>query len=108
MLNEKGMSEDDWKNYNMSRANTRENFIKRYGEDLGEVKWKQYCDHEAYAGTSLDYFIDTYGKEIGRAKYLDVCTKKALVLENFINKYGLELGKEKFSVLKNKSYSDVS
>lgn len=108
MLNEKGMSEDDWKSYNMSRASTRKNFIKRYGKDLGEEKWKQYCDHEAYAGTSLNYFIDTYGEEIGRAKYLDVCTKKALVLENFINKYGLELGKKKFSALKNKSYSDVS
>ena len=108
MINEKGMTEDDWKNYNLSRACTKENFIKRYGKDLGELKWKQYCDNEAYAGCALEYFVDHYGKDIGRAKYLDLCARKALVLENFINKYGVELGKEKFNALKNKSYSDIS
>jgi hypothetical protein len=40
MINEKGMTEEDWKNYNLSRACTKENFIKRYGKDLGELKWK--------------------------------------------------------------------
>jgi len=108
MMSEKNMSESDWEKYNASRASTKENFIKRYGEVLGETKWKQYCEHESYAGCTLEYFIDMYGENTGRAKYLELCARKALTLQNFISKYGLDEGKSRFEKLQNKSYSDVS
>ena len=108
MISERGMTEGEWNAYNKSRASTKKNFISRYGKELGEAKWKQYCDHEAYAGCALEYFVDTYGEKTGRAKYLELCAKKALTLENFISKYGMDEGKRRFGHLKNKSYSEVS
>ena len=50
MVGEKGMSEDEWTQFNQNRACTKENFIKRYGVEIGSEKWKKYCDVESYAG----------------------------------------------------------
>lgn len=108
MMSEKGMSEQEWKAFNASRASTEKNFIARYGEKLGKKKWKEYCELESYVGCKLEYFIDKYGKDEGTLKYLSVNASKALTLENFINKYGEEIGKQKFSLLTQKPYSEVS
>lgn len=108
MITKKGLSEDEWNQYNASRASTKENFIKRYGKKAGLQKWKDYCKHEAYAGCKLEYFIEKYGEDEGRTQYLEVCSKKVSTIENFIKRYGPVEGKIKFEAAQNKSYSKVS
>jgi len=76
MKETRGWSEEQWNKFNASRASTEENYIKRYGEELGKKKWKTYCAHEAYAGNTLTYFIDKFGKDEGTKKYLEVIAKK--------------------------------
>lgn len=76
MMNEKGMTVDEWKAFNANRASTRENFIKRYGEEDGTRRWNSYCAYESYAGNSLMWFIDKLGEEAGTAEYMRVCSEK--------------------------------
>ena len=108
MKETRGWSDEQWNEFNASRASTEENFIKRYGEKAGKRKWQEYCAHEAYAGKALEYFIELYGKEVGQKKYLEVNAKKTISLENFIRKYGEDVGKIKFDAVKNKSFSNKS
>lgn len=97
MMNEKGMTEQEWDEYNANRACTKKNFIKRYGDKLGSEKWERYCNLEAYAGNKLEYFINVYGNDKGLQKYLEVCRHKRMTLENFKRKYGDEIGSIKWA-----------
>ena len=63
-----GMSEKEFKEFNKSRACTKELFIKRYGEEVGIKKWDEYCERQRYT-TSLEYFIKEYGEKSGKEKY---------------------------------------
>lgn len=71
-----GMTDEEFKAFNASRASTKENFIKRYGFTLGTKRWNEYCAYESYAGSSLKWFIDKYGEETGRSKYDEICASK--------------------------------
>lgn len=71
-----GMTDDEYKAFNDSRASTKENFIKRYGYALGVKRWNEYCAYESYAGTSLTWFIDKYGQEDGVKKYNEIQASK--------------------------------
>ena len=111
MMGEKGMTEEEWNQFNANRACTKWNFIKRYGEELGKKKWKEYCELESYAGCSIEYFIDKYGEKEGAKKYSEVNAKKMLTEENFIRKYGEEEGKKRFDEYNRhsaRSYSSIS
>ena len=63
-----GWTQEEYDEYNASRASTIENFIERYGKEEGTLKWDEYCERQRYT-TSLDYFIETYGEEEGIKKY---------------------------------------
>lgn len=63
-----GWSREQFDEYNKSRSCTLENFIKRYGEENGIKKWKDYCEIQRYT-TTLEYFKKTYGDEEGTKKY---------------------------------------
>ena len=63
--------------YHDSRAITKQLCIKRYGKELGEQKWKEYCEKQRYT-CSLEYFIKEYGEEIGNQKYKEFSIKRAL------------------------------
>ena len=76
MMKEKGMTEEEWNQFNANRASTKENFIKRYGENEGTRRWNNYCAYESYAGSSLMWFINKYGEEEGKQKYNEICLKK--------------------------------
>lgn len=76
MMNEKGMTEDEWHKFNANRASTKENFIKRYGEEEGVRRWESYCAYESYAGCTLIWFINKLGKEEGTKEYIRVCDAK--------------------------------
>lgn len=83
-----GWSEDDFENFNKSRAVTIDNMIAKYGEEEGTKKFNAYCEKQKIAGCSLDYFIDKYGKEEGTKKYEEVNKSKAITMENMIRIYG--------------------
>lgn len=95
--NEKyGMSESEFRDYNLSRAVTEENMIKRHGEVEGLRKWKEYCDKQAYAGCSVDYFKEIYGDDKGLEIYKQLNDKKGLTVANFIRKYGKDDGMARY------------
>ena len=111
MMHEKGMSEQQWNEYNKKRSSTKENFILRYGIERGTQKWNDYCKYESYAGCKLQYFIDKYGEEQGLTVYKQINAKKAVTEENLIKKYGEELGKAKFNKIiakRENGYSEIS
>jgi hypothetical protein len=95
MMKEKGMSEKEWNEFNANRACTKNNFIKRYGKELGSKKWDEYCELESYAGCRVEYFIEKYGREDGIKKYNNLCIQKSNSLSAFIMKYGDE-GEQKY------------
>jgi hypothetical protein len=70
-----GWSEDQFKDYNSSRSVTLENMVKRHGEDIGLIKWAEYCDRQKFT-KSKNYLIEKYGIEAGTAKYLEINKKK--------------------------------
>lgn len=91
-----GWSQKKFKEYNLSRASTKSNFIKRYGKNIGSKKWEEYCRLQSYNGSSEEYFIEKYGLKKGSAIWSDICKKKSNTLETFINRYGLNEGKKRF------------
>src|SRR5574344_4201 len=110
-IKEHGMNEDQVRHYNLNRACTKDNFIKRYGDKIGLEKWNEYCEYERYAGKKLEYFIDKYGEIEGHKKYSQICKAKALTLNNFIRKYGEKIGKLKYEhyvKVATRTYSDVA
>lgn len=72
LIDEKGLSKDEALAFHKNRASTRENFIKRYGEEDGQKYWDEYCMYESYAGCALDYFIDKFGVAEGTKKYKEI------------------------------------
>lgn len=63
-----GMTKEEFKAYNRSRACTLANFIRRYGEEIGTKRWNEYVKQESYTNTR-EYFIETYGEERGLEKW---------------------------------------
>ena len=106
-----GMTESEFTEYNLSRAVTKENLIKRHGEKLGIEKWNTYVARQSYAGCKIEYFIEKYGEIDGIKKYNDVNKQKVLSYENFIRKYGEIEGTIKWELYLSNSrnlYSSVS
>lgn len=91
-----GFTEEDFKQYNMSRSVTLENMIKRHGEELGTLKFQEYCERQRYAGCSLEYYVDKLGKEAGELEWDRVCKSKAFTLENMIKRHGEVEGLARF------------
>lgn len=108
MMGEKGMTEDEWNMYNANRACTRENFISRYGDELGRKKWDEYCELESYVRCKREYFVEKYGEEEGVRKYLEVNKQKAQTLDNYVRKYGYAEGRRKFESVNSLQYSEIS
>jgi very-short-patch-repair endonuclease len=63
-----GWTKEQFDEFNRSRAITVENLVKKYGEDEGVFRFKEYCDKQAYTNT-LEYFVKKYGKEEGKSKF---------------------------------------
>lgn len=74
-----GMTEEEFKQFNKSRACTLENFINRYGEDEGNKRWENYIKRESYTNTK-EYFIETYGEILGIKKWNNFNNAKKMYL----------------------------
>lgn len=85
-------------------------FIKKYGDEVGKLKYDIANKKRAFANT-LDYYIKKYGKEEGKIKYSNRISsmKYKLSLEGHIEKYGRDEGIKKYNSLLNsrvnKSYN---
>ena len=107
---EYGWTDEDFDNFNKSRAVTKELCIKRHGKEEGLKIWNNYCEKQSYTN-SLEYFIEKYGIKEGKEKYLIYNKRKGITLENFILKYEDD-GFEKYIKFKentpNNFYSEMS
>ena len=63
-----GWSEEDFKQYNKSRACTINTFISRYGEEEGIRRWNDYCERQRETCTK-EYWIEKLGEEEGLKKF---------------------------------------
>ena len=87
---------------NLKGLMTLDWYINRYGKNDGEKLYKEHCK-KISDGHTLEYYINKYGLENGNKKWLEICNKKSLTLDNFIRKYENNEGIKKFhDVWKNK------
>lgn len=115
---------------------TLERSILKYGDDLGKIKWKEYCKKQAHSNTyeykkerhnmsleefniynksrsvTLENLIKRHGEKKGTEKWNAYCLKQAksgCSLDYFIEKYGKNKGTEVYEkVCKSKSTSLAS
>lgn len=101
-----GMTKREFKEYNNSRAVTKKNLVKKYGEEEGNRKWNEYVEKQKIT-KSWDYMVEHFGEEKAR----EINRKKLMIEDNFIRKYGKTVGIVKYQEwLKNKNcgFSKVS
>lgn len=79
--------------------NTKENFIKKYGED----KWKKRVEIFNYKN-SLEYFINTLGYDKGVKRFEDLRKSYSFTREDYIKKYGEDQWIEKRSKINGKKF----
>ena len=89
-----GWDEDQFKEFNKSRAVTLNNLIEKHGYEKGNEMWDNYIERQRYT-TSLSYFIEKYGSTHGTLKYNKYMST---ILYNFslqgrgISKLEIEIG----------------
>ena len=101
-----GMNKREFEEYNHSRAVTKTNLIKKYGEQEGLRRWNEYVEKQKIT-KSWDYMVEKFGEEKAR----EINRKKLMIEDNFVRKYGEITGKIKYNEwLKNKNcgFSGVS
>jgi very-short-patch-repair endonuclease len=91
-----GKTEEEWREFNASRAITLKNLIKRYGLQDGTLRFEHYCKLQRKVGKTLDWYIETYGEADGTARYLEVNSRKGITLPNMIKKYGESEGQIRY------------
>lgn len=91
-----GTTQEEFDDYNSSRASTKENLINRHGEELGTKKWEDYRIRQSYT-TSVAYFIETYGEKNGLVKYENFV--KARTIETGISNIEIEVYKNLSNIL---------
>lgn len=69
--------------FNKSRAVTLHNIIKKWGNDEGNRKWKDYCDRQQYT-KSKKYFIDRYGNDVGNSEWDRINKLKSHSYEGYL------------------------
>jgi hypothetical protein len=67
-----GWTADEFDQYNVSRAITVENMVKKHGVEDGLCKWEEYCDRQKFT-KSKEYIVNTYGLQY----WNDLCQKKS-------------------------------
>ena len=92
----KGFTREEFDSYNLSRAVTLDNQIKKHGEEEGRRRFEEYCVTQSKSGVSLEYFIEKYGEVEGLAKYKEVNAQKGITYENMVRKHGEILGPEAY------------
>jgi hypothetical protein len=92
----KEMTDEEFKEYNKSRACTLENLIKRHGEKEGRERWEKYVKRQHYT-KSRQRYID----ENRLDDYYEINKKKVNTLENYIKRHGKEEGLKRWEERRN-------
>ena len=103
-----GWTREQFDEYNKSRAVTKENLIKKYGEEEGLKKWDKYVARQRLT-KSREYVVNKYGE----ATWKKICNLKRNNLANFIRRHGeqkgVQLYKQYIDTTGNcKYFSDIS
>ena len=77
-----------WEENKHKRGVTLENLILKYGHDLGERKFKEYCEKQAHSN-SYEYKLKT-GKVKSIEEFNDFNKSRAVTYENLLKKYDEE------------------
>jgi hypothetical protein len=94
------MTKSDFLQYNKSRSTTYENMIKKYGNELGDLKWRKYCERQAHTN-SKEY--------LGDHEYSRINELKSHTYETYLKRYGnSEIAKEKIYEYHNKIIAPYS
>lgn len=94
-----GYSNEEYKKIcSMTVGVTYNSMINKWGKELGEKKWKEYCDKHSKIA-SKEYFITKYGEENGLQIYHD---SRAITKNGMIKKYGEKNGLKKWNEYCNK------
>ncbi len=84
-------------------SHTKKKFIEKYGEELGHEKWTSYVESKDSA--SKQYFQDNFDED-WEELYKERTNNSNLTLDKFIEKYGEELGVIRYNRMNEKrSYS---
>lgn len=102
----KGMTDEEFKEYNNNRATTLVNFIKRHGDLAGTEKWNSYTERQAFTNT-LEYFVEKYGDIKGTDEWIKVNKLKGHSLDTYLLKCGDE-GFDRYISYNNTSRSSSS
>lgn len=95
-----GWTQEEFNEYNKTRAVTLENLVAKYGKKKGYEKWGAYLEKQRIT-KSYDYMVEKFGKE----KADEINKSKAPTLDNFIKRYGDAEGKKRFiSASKNTTF----
>lgn len=102
----KDMTDEEFREYNLSRAVTKENMIKRHGKEKGLKKWNDYIEKQKYT-KSLQRYINEFGEKRGLEIYKNI-TKRKIVnqprFENFFSKVSFSFFKQIEERLKTKCF----
>ncbi len=74
-------------------AQSEESYIKKYGEENGKIKWKEYCHKLSIKGTLSGYLAHGKTEEDWKANN----KSRAITLENLSKKYGKIEGIKRFT-----------
>jgi hypothetical protein len=85
--------ESEVKNFTSKTSITLDNFIKKYGEEEGKIRWKKYCVLQAESN-KFEYKKEKHGWD--EARFKEFNRSRAVTLKNMIKKYGEEEGKKAF------------
>jgi hypothetical protein len=92
-----GLNKEEFDEYNKSRAVTKRNLIKKYGNEEGLMRFDLYKQKQKKT-KSFEYMVEKFGYE--KAKFIN--QSKAITLTNFIKRYGETLGTTKYEQYLNK------
>lgn len=70
-------------------AITKENLVRKWGEDIGTQKWENYCKKQSFSNT-FEYKKEKYGWT--KEKFDEYNKSRSVTLENLISRHGEEKG----------------
>lgn len=84
------VSDEDFNLVSKARQSiTKEKMIKKYGNEEGLRRWKNYCDKQAYTN-GFQYKHEKYG--MTKEEFDNYNKGRAVALNNLIKRYGIEEG----------------
>ena len=90
---------------NKRKTGSLDFFIKKYGEDIGRIKYKECCEKKSKS-SCLSYYIEKYGLEEGKQQYIKNVTKKSPIFAQLKKIYGEEKALDIY--IKNKNKKEIT